>query len=82
MARTFWLELLERDEEMFGIVKKLKDEQLSEIQNYAKDGNKFYAKEVIMETIVGFTGTLNNEIFKAFKNTDSGSLEYIERMQD
>ena len=82
MPRTFWGQLLSRTEQMFNIFTKLNADQLNQVQTYIKDGPKVYAKEAILETLVGFTGTLNNEIFKAFKNTDSGSLDYIERMQD
>lgn len=73
MPREYWLETLENIKEFLKILKS-KDFKISEISTFVKDGEAFYKETFIYDALSTQLESLNNELFKSFKNGDYSSI--------
>lgn len=76
MPRELWVDSLENLREFLKIL-KTPDIKLSEIATFQKDGEKFYQENSVKDTVCTQLESLDNELFKGFKNADFASIVRI-----
>jgi len=76
MPRELWVDSLENLKEFLKILKK-PDLNLSHVATFQKDGEPFYMESSVKDTVCTQLESLDNELFKGFKNADFASIVYI-----
>ena len=76
MPRELWVDSLENLREFLKIL-KTPDIKLTEIATFQKDGEKFYQDNSVKDTVCTQLESLDNELFKGFKNADFASIVRI-----
>lgn len=73
MPRELWVDSLENLREFLKIL-KTPDIKLGEIATFQKDGERFYQDNSVKDTVCTQLESLDNELFKGFKNADFASI--------
>ena len=76
MPRELWVDSLENLREFLKIL-KTPDIKLNEIATFQKDGEKFYLENSVKDTVCTQIESLDNELFKGFKNADFASIVWF-----
>jgi len=80
MPRFLWLKNYENLVEFFNIIKK--GENISNVRTFQKDLETYFKDTAILESFSTHFEGLDNELYKAFKNVEPTSIEYVERLRD
>lgn len=73
MPRELWVESLANLKEFLKIL-KIPDIKLNQIATFQKDGEPYYLENSIKDTLCTILESLDNELFKGFKNSDFTSI--------
>lgn len=73
MPRELWAESLVNLKEFLKIL-KIPGIKLDQIATFQKDGEPFYLENSVKDTICTILESLDNELFKGFKNSDFTSI--------
>ena len=73
MPKELWVDSLENLKEFLKIL-KMPDIKLNQISTFQKDGEPFYQENSVRDTLCTQLESLDNELFKGFKNADFASI--------
>ena len=73
MPRELWVDSLENLKEFLKIL-KIPEIKLNQVATFQKDGEPFYLENSVKDTLCTQLESLDNELFKGFKNADFASI--------